>query len=120
MKINDLLNELSQDIADSYDAIEAAGGTVPVDKTTSSLSSLTKIENNCLMGANNMTGTIDFGDLSPDNMTMPLYRQNCWTTTDSTAPIYTVGLTYTGRYARRWQDLFPSMSTPRYRKVWVS
>lgn len=83
-------------------------------------SSLTKIENSCLMGANNMTGTIDFGDLSPDNMTMPLYRQNCWATTDSTAPIYTVGLTYTGRHARRWQDLFPSMSTPRYRKVWVS
>ena len=34
MKTNDLLNQLSQNISDSYDIIETGGGTMPLDRVT--------------------------------------------------------------------------------------
>jgi hypothetical protein len=75
---------------------------------------LTSLGAQFLRNANAMCSTINLGDLPSTVVTQ---NNGTLSTTDSTAPMYTTGITLVGTYVADWMATLPNRSTSPYRNL---
>lgn len=82
---------------------------------------LTSLGDGFLMNADSMVSTVNVGNLSANINEQLSWKpfKNTFSTTNSSAPAYTTGMSVTGATASAWATKFPNSATSPYRKIVV-